>query len=62
MTGIQVADVRNFGVMGHTGSGKTTLVDALLYKLGLNDRLGSVEATDFVLHLRTPVSFYSKRS
>lgn len=29
--------------MGHTGSGKTTLVDALLYKLGVNDRLGQVD-------------------
>jgi len=27
--------------MGHTGSGKTTLADALLFKLGVNDRLGS---------------------
>jgi elongation factor G len=30
--------------MGHTASGKTTLVDALLFKLGMNDRLGSVAA------------------
>jgi len=41
MKNIAVADVRNFAIMGHTGSGKTTLTDALLYKLGINDRLGS---------------------
>lgn len=29
--------------MGHTGSGKTTLADAMLYKMGINDRLGSVD-------------------
>lgn len=37
-------EVRNFVVLGHTGSGKTTLCDAFLFKLGLNDRLGSVSA------------------
>ncbi len=41
MKNIAIADVRNFAIMGHTGSGKTTLTDALLYKLGVNDRLGS---------------------
>ncbi|MBN1556683.1 MAG: elongation factor G [Lentisphaerae bacterium] len=30
--------------MGHTSSGKTTLIDALLHKLGANDRMGSVDA------------------
>ncbi|MGD9873640.1 MAG: elongation factor G [Kiritimatiellia bacterium] len=43
MKNIAIADVRNFVLLGHTGSGKTTLVDALLYKLGINDRLGSVD-------------------
>jgi elongation factor G len=44
MNDIPVSDTRNFVILGHTGSGKTTLVDALLLKLGLNDRLGSVSA------------------
>jgi elongation factor G len=44
MQNIPVADARTFAVMGHTGSGKTTLVDALLFKLGLNDRLGQVDS------------------
>ncbi len=41
MKNIPVENVRNFTIVGHTGSGKTTLTDALLYRLGLNDRLGS---------------------
>ena len=44
MNGVNVQDVRSFVLLGHTGSGKTTIVDALLHKLGLNDRLGSVNA------------------
>ncbi len=42
MKDIPVADVRNLAIFGHTSSGKTTLVDALLFKLGVNDRLGLV--------------------
>lgn len=44
MKDVAVADVRNFVLLGHTGSGKTTLTDAILYKLGANDRMGSVPA------------------
>jgi elongation factor G len=44
MNDIPVADTRTLALMGHTGNGKTTLIDALLLKLGLNDRLGSVAA------------------
>lgn len=40
MTQIPVADTRNIVLLGHTGSGKTTLVDAIMYKAGQNDRLG----------------------
>ena len=41
MKDIPIADVRNFVLVGHTGSGKTALVDSVLYKLGVNDRLGN---------------------
>lgn len=33
--------VRNFVLLGHTGSGKTQLVDAILHRVGLNTRLGT---------------------
>jgi elongation factor G len=44
MKDIAVSDVRTFVLLGHNGSGKTSLVDAILYKTGVNDRLGSVAA------------------
>jgi len=40
MTQLPVSNTRNVVVLGHTGSGKTTLIDAILYKTGQNDRLG----------------------
>ncbi|MBM4143171.1 MAG: elongation factor G [Lentisphaerae bacterium] len=43
MKDIAPDSLKNVVVMGHTGSGKTSLVDAVLFKLGLNDRLGSVD-------------------
>lgn len=44
MDGIKVPNVRNFAILGHSGSGKTALTDAIAFKLGLNDRLGSTDA------------------
>ena len=41
MKDIAIANVRNFALMGHTGAGKTTLADTILFKMGVNDRLGS---------------------
>ncbi len=41
MKDIEIANVRNFALLGHTGSGKTSLLDAILFKLGANDRQGS---------------------
>ncbi len=44
-------DIRNIGVFGHGGEGKTTLTEAMLFNAGLIDRLGKVEngntTTDF---------------
>lgn len=44
MKDIAVGQTRNLVIVGHNNSGKTTLLDALLFKLGANDRLGSVAA------------------
>jgi elongation factor G len=42
MSDVPVANIRNFVILGHSGTGKTTLTDALVFKMGLNDRLGLV--------------------
>ena len=49
MKDIPITDVRNFVLLGHTGSGKTQLLDAILFKLGVNDRLGH----EFEIHHTT---------
>lgn len=43
MQGIDIGKVRNFVLLGHTHSGKTTLIDDLLFKEGINTRQGSVD-------------------
>ena len=44
-------DIRNIGVFGHGGEGKTTLTEAMLFNAGLIDRVGKIEngttTTDF---------------
>ena len=38
-----IGDRRNFVLMGHTGAGKTTLVDSILHKLGVSNQQGHVD-------------------
>lgn len=40
---MKINEIRNFGVIGHAGSGKTALCDLMLFKAGAVDRLGSVD-------------------
>jgi elongation factor G len=44
MSDTPVENVRTFAIMGHQGSGKTALTDALAFALKISDRLGSVQA------------------
>jgi elongation factor G len=49
MRDVPIADVRNFVLMGHTHSGKTTLADAFLHQLGVTNTMGLVdEGTSFL--------------
>nr|WP_122011747.1 elongation factor G [Maliibacterium massiliense] len=43
MKSYQTTQIRNFGIVGHGGEGKTTLAEAILYAAGITDRMGRVE-------------------
>ncbi|MDX6451252.1 MAG: elongation factor [Gaiellaceae bacterium] len=41
---IEAGKIRNVAVVGHRGTGKTSLVEGLLFQAGKTNRLGSIEA------------------
>ena len=42
------AQIRNIAITGHASSGKTTLIEAVLFKLGVIGKQGTIEAGDTV--------------
>src|SRR5437868_3648911 len=42
MPAYSLADIRNIALIGHQGSGKTALGDAILHSTGVTNRLGDV--------------------
>jgi elongation factor G len=44
MAEVEPGKIRNVAVVGHRGTGKTSLVEAMLFQAGAANRLGSIEA------------------
>lgn len=46
---VDISKIRNFSVVAHSGAGKTSLVEAMLYSAGTLGRMGSVETGNTVM-------------
>ena len=44
MPATEPGKIRNVAVVGHRGTGKTSLIEAMLFQAGAANRLGTVEA------------------
>ena len=45
---IEAGKIRNVAVVGHRGTGKTSLTEAMLFQSGKTNRLGSIDAGNTV--------------
>ena len=48
MPAYEPSNIRNLAVIGHRGTGKTSLVEAMLFQSGATNRLGSIEQSSTV--------------
>ena len=46
---MEAKKIRNFALIGHGGAGKTSLAEAMFYKAGVTNRLGSVEQGNTIM-------------
>ena len=40
MKNYSIENLRNIGLMGHNGTGKTTLAESIMYRAGVIERMG----------------------
>ena len=45
---LQTQKIRNIGLVGHSGAGKTSLSEAMLFSAGVINRMGSIQEKNTV--------------